>query len=120
MRPVQSQPSDPRFTSHRCLATSTAPFSLSDDGVLGVIVSEMVEFDPPRRYVRKLPYSQVPRLEAHSLAAVPEGSSYTITLASPDLPHGLHDDSIGLAPMRPSTAGGASRGSSATPAAVKR
>lgn len=55
-------------------------FTLSELGTLAVTVSEVVEFDPPLRYVRKLLNSDVPLVEAHTLADVPGGSSYAVSL----------------------------------------
>jgi hypothetical protein len=47
---------------------------------LDVTVSEVVEFEPPHRLVRKILNAAVPILERHTIADVPGGCSYTVGL----------------------------------------
>ena len=54
-------------------------FSMGDQGALAVTVSEVVEYDPPRRYLRKIINADVPILEAHTIAEVPGGCSYAVS-----------------------------------------
>lgn len=51
-----------------------------DDGTLQVILSEIVEFEPPRHVVRKIVNTPIPILESHTIDEVPGGCSYAVRL----------------------------------------
>ena len=51
-----------------------------DGGTLQVVLSEIVEFAPPRHVVRKIVNTPVPILESHTIDEVPGGCSYAVRL----------------------------------------
>lgn len=55
-------------------------FRLSEDGVLEVTVSEVIEHDPPFRSVRRILNTEVPIVEGTTLAEIPGGCSFAVSI----------------------------------------
>lgn len=57
-------------------------FIMSDNGVLEVTVSEVIEYDPPHRVSSKIVNSQVPMVEVQTIGEVPGGCSFAVSLGT--------------------------------------
>ena len=57
-------------------------FIMGENGVLEVTVSEVIEYDPPRRVTSKIVNSQIPMVEAQTIAEVPGGCSFAVSLGT--------------------------------------